>query len=309
MEPPELYKENLLKLVQDVDFIKKQQILHHPRSDKLAIIIDPRFDDIMEAVIRNFMYFMNPHGWNLLIMSHSKYQSTIQEKFPNCKVCLLDEDIVHYDENHIPNISIDSYNHILLDKTFWTSLPEHAENICIFQKDCIMFKMFQDYHYLNFDFSGANYYNEKHLSMYYGGINGGFSLRKKTAMIQCLEIDMTKLNNYRIEQYTSHVQRLLAYSRETNPQVLEAWNEKMENYKKIVEEPIHEDVFFTIACEMLYKLVMDKVHRTFLSIETDLNLDTCVFHGWQHNYHSLDAATHLLHNSSLFGKYINNIAD
>ena len=301
METPDLYRENLLKLVKDTGFTKRQHILSHSNSDKLAIIIDPRFDDIMEAVIRNFMHFMNPHGWNLLIVSHSKYESIIRDKFPNATLNLLNENMIYYNEDQIPNLTIEKYNSILLDKQFWRSLPQKTEQICIFQKDCIMFKMFQDFFYLQYDFSGANYYNTKHIGFYYGGINGGFSLRKKSAMLECLEIDLSDINAYRLQQYKNYIKRS-ALSEEFKQEYINA-------YEKILAEPIHEDVIYTIACEMLYKMVPDKAHRTFLSIESDVNLQTCVFHGWQHNYHSLDVATQLLQSSDLFGKYINNIAD
>ena len=303
MRTTDLYKENLLKLMDDSDFTTKQNIRYHKNSDKLAVIIDPRFDVIMEAVIRNFMHFMNPYGWNLLIMSHSKYESQIREKFPNCHFNPINEDMIYYNENdnnNVPNITIENYNNIMLDKSFWKSLPEPAQHVCIFQKDCIMFKMFQDYFYLNYDYSGANYYNEKHTGFYYGGIQGGFSLRKKSAMLECLDIDLEQMRTYRIEQYMKHLQRL------DNQHEL---HDTKTAYNNMLQEPISEDVFFTIACEMLYKTVPDKVHRTFLSIEADVNRNTCVFHGWQYEYHDLDTAAHFLDTSSLFGKYINNIAE
>jgi hypothetical protein len=345
METPDLYRENLLKLVKDRDFTKRQRILSHNNSDKLAVIIDPRFDDIMEAVIRNFMHFMNPRGWNLLIVSHSKYENIIRDTFPTATLNLLDENMIYYNDDQIPNITIETYNRILLDKNFWKSLPAKAEHICIFQKDCIMFKMFQDYFILNYEFSGANYYNTKHIGFYYGGINGGFSLRRKSAMLECLEIDLSDINAYRLEQYKNYLKRtnfsetftplniinrtpegrLGQCSRATLPinqlnqkgifdarpdsNVHRCKQENILAYEKILKEPIHEDVIYTIACEMLYKMVPDKAHRTFLSIESDVNLQTCVFHGWQYNYHSLDVATQLLQSSDLFGKYINNIAD
>ena len=44
------------------DRIVSKPVLFHSQSNRLAVIIDPRFDDVMEAVIRNFMYYMNPQG-------------------------------------------------------------------------------------------------------------------------------------------------------------------------------------------------------------------------------------------------------
>ena len=76
----------------------------------------------------------------------------------------------------------------------------------------------------------------------------------------------------------------------------------------------NEDVFFTIACEILHKEVPDKLHRTFLSIEADFNYETCVHHGWHHNYHEKQMAIGLLKKSELFSlflsdDYSNSISD
>ena len=129
MRTTDLYKENLLKLMDDSDFTTKQNIRYHKNSDKLAVIIDPRFDVIMEAVIRNFMHFMNPYGWNLLIMSHSKYESQIREKFPNCHFNPINEDMIYYNENdnnNVPNITI----------SCWINLSgnpcPNQHNMCVF---------------------------------------------------------------------------------------------------------------------------------------------------------------------------------
>jgi hypothetical protein len=46
-----------------------------------------------------------------------------------------------------------------------------------------------------------------------------------------------------------------------------------------------EDIYFSWACEYLRLKIPDPFHRSFLSIEADMNTETCVFHGWQHTYH------------------------
>lgn len=281
-----LYKETLLKLNKDISFIENNPIQYHNDSNKLAIIIDPRFDPIMEAVIRNFMYFMNPQGWNLLIISYSGYIDDIKKKFPNTRQIPIDDTLIHYDENNLPNISINIYNQILLNIDLWKSLKE--QHICIFQKDCIMFKMFNEY--FNFyDFAGANYYRREHCSFLLGGINGGFSLRNRNTMIECLEkITWDKIVEYRKEY------------------LLKLENETI--FSPLLDT-MNEDVFFTYACEMLCKEVPDKLHRTFLSIEADFNFDASVYHGWHHNYHDKSKATTFLIQSPLFCNYIDNIDD
>jgi hypothetical protein len=276
-----LYKETLLKLLDDKSFIENQQIIHHEDSNKIAIIIDPRFDPIMEAVIRNFMYFMNPYGWNLLIISYSGYEEIIQQKFPHCIQIPIDDTLIHFDENNTPNISINIYNQILLNIDFWKNIKE--TNVCIFQKDCIMYKMFQEYYSL-YDFAGANYYKKEHCAFLYGGINGGFSLRNRNTMIECLEkITWDKIIHYR-KEFLLQLENEIFFSP--------------------VLDTLNEDIFFTYACEMLYKSVPDIIHRTFLSIEADYNMVTSVYHGWHYNYHDTEKATQILKNSPLFSRYI-----
>lgn len=254
---------------------------HKEGSNKLAIIIDPRYDVIMEAVIQNFMFFMNPCGWNLLIMSSNFYQKQIIQRFPKCLFRPIKSEMIHFDPNGVPNISIDSYNKILLDVDFWKSLT--SEHICIFQKDCIMFKMFPEY-FLWYAFSGANWYT-KDISLFNEGVNGGFSIRNRQAMIECIEkITFTEIEKYRQDALnnTSAIFR----------------NIKRDFLMKPLKK--NEDVFFTYACEMMNKLMPDVIHRSFLAIEAIFNPNTCVYHGLQYNYHNAHMATMMLLNSTLF---------
>jgi hypothetical protein len=278
-----VYNYVLNSLVNDADFVNNQQIHYHNDSEKVAIIIDPRFDKLMEAVIRNFMHFMNPHGWNLLIVSYSGYESEIQKLFPNCIFYKIPDEYIYMDEKNIPNITIETYNNIMCDKHFWESIPYN--HIAIFQKDCIMFKMFEDYFSSIFDYSGANYYHGNHIAYYYGGINGGFSLRNKQTMIECLEkVSWEDINAYRLNTI------------QKNPLI--------NNQTDHIIDTINEDVFFTYACEILFKRVPDVVHRSFLAIESNKNINTCVYHGWNKNFHNIEFALAILLHSELFKKYL-----
>lgn len=277
-----LYNHVLNNLVNDTDFVKNQKIHYHNDTDKVAVIIDPRFDKIMEAVIRNFMHFMNPHGWNLLIVSYSGYESEIHNIFPDCIFYKIPDEDIYMDTNNIPNITIDTYNKIFCDKDFWESIPYN--NIAIFQKDCIMFKMFEEYFSDYFDFSGANYHKQNDIAYYYGGIQGGFSLRKKKAMIECLEkVSWEDINTYRLNTLQK--------------------NSLINNQTNHIIDTVNEDVFFTYACEILFKRVPDVIHRSFLAIEADTNMNTCVYHGWTKNYHNVEFAMTFLSHSELFKKY------
>ena len=279
MSSGELYKRALL----ENKIYKGFDVKHNRGSDRLAIIIDPRYDPLMEAVIENFMYLMNPNGWNLLIVSWKGHRNVIMNRFPNCFFSPIDNDKIYMNEKGEPNITIDSYNVILMDPDFWKGLP--SDYICIFQKDCIMLKMFPDY-FMHYDFCGASWHM-KDVSLFNEGINGGFSLRKRDAMIECLE----QVTNDMIEEYRSDARQ--------NKSVI---------FKRVNHEflklPLkkNEDVFFTYACEILRKVIPDVIHRSFLAIESVYNPDTCVYHGWHYNYHNVEMAQLLLRNSAVFGK-------
>ena len=246
---------------------KTECFFSHPNSTKTAVIIEPRFDEITEHVIYNFMHFLNPLGFNLVVISYSGYHKMIQEKLPYAFVYDISDRHITIDDNGIPNIYIPSYNAILMDAEFWQILP--GETVLIFQRDCIMFRPFSD-HYLLYDYAGANYYSN--CAPLFGGINGGFSIRNRTTMLECLE----KVT----------------------------WNDiaKYRQYHEMPEEitTTHEDVFFTHACEILRKNVPDKYSRTFLCIETDTNDSTAVHHGWNKDYITCDNLNRLLTASPLF---------
>jgi hypothetical protein len=283
------YENMLLKLNNDPK-IKSTPIHYYPNSNKTAVIVDPRFNPLMEAVIRNFMYFMNPKEWNLCIVSYSGYRKLIKSIFPNCIFRAIDEKYIYMKDN-IPNININSYNEIFLNTDFWKSLP--GEHLFIFQTDCIMFKMFPEY-YLLYDFCGANFYNEN--TPIYKGINGGCSLRKKNVMIECIE----KINwNVDIPEYKSRILH-----------IYKKYNKIDLCFKQIFflhSTGCNEDVFFSHACEILMKCVPDVIQRSFFAIEVDQNNDTCIYHGWNKNYHNNSFAIHMLKCSPLFNTYINEI--
>jgi hypothetical protein len=135
-----------------------------------------------------------------------------------------------------------------------------------------MFRPFEE-HFLLYDYAGSNFL--ENTAPIYGGINGGFSLRKRTAMLDCLEkVTWEKIDNYR--------------------------NSRGE---KAVLKRRNEDVFFTHACEILCKTVPDIYHRTLLCIENDFNKNTAVHHGWNKGYQTEECILVLLKSSPLFFGY------
>lgn len=271
----ELFERNL-KYVFD-NKPENETFIYHNNTDKFAIIIEPRFDDITEQVIYNFMHFLNPLGWNLIVISYYGHHKMIQQKLPYALIFDIGDNHIFFDSSGNPNISIASYNTILFDQDFWKNIL--GETIIIFQRDCIMFRMFSE-HFLLYDYAGSNYLSN--MAPQFGGINGGFSIRKRKTMIECLE----KISWEDIDEY----RRTRKYAKDGDNMLLSR----------------NEDVFFTHACEILCKDVPDVYSRTFLCIENDFNLIVSVHHGWNKRYTSYENAYSLLKSSPLFEKVPSN---
>lgn len=287
------YKSILLEKLPQKIKEKNPKYIFHKNTNKIALIIDPRYDELMKSVIHNFMYYMNPHGWNGLIITHEQFQNQVTQDFPELIYCKIDDKFIYY-ENTTPNISIYAYNQIMTSKELWNTIP--AEYVTVFQKDCIMYKMFDDV-FLKYDFSGANVYLPHTKTFFNGTINGGFSVRKKSAMLECLE----KVSLEDINIYIQQMKSILSDTKE-NRQIMDEY-----------DDTINEDVYFTFSCEILQKITPDIFQRKKLAIEFEEELyfdiipfqnkmenQPAVYHGWNKNYHSVEVASYLLKNTELF---------
>lgn len=254
--------------------------------NKVCVIVDPRYNETMKSVINNFALIMT--DWNFHIWSSKIYIEQIKKDFPNAHVETIEKwfDCV-FMKDGIPNISIDDYSKILMATQFWLNIDE--EHVLIFQSDCFCFNKPDD-KYLEYDYCGANYYNQKHIiqnpssSMYSGGIQGGCSLRKKSMMVRIINrIDFDLINGYRnVSKYRDNgITKSRLDRSETDLNTL------------------NEDVFFTWACYILQLYVPDVDQRSEFSVEVDIVNKTCFYHGFNKNYHSEKRAERLFENSDI----------
>lgn len=284
-----------------------------PNTDKLAIIIEPRYDDITIAVLYNFMHFMarddseqsdKSFGWNFMILSHKMYETEIRKRFPNILFVAIEDKYIEMSVAGIPNISVQSYNTILLSKQFWEkTIPSKYERICIFQRDCIMYRPIPR-EFEQYMFAGASYgdinsdtHFLKSTTFYNGGINGGFSLRFKHCMISCIyTITHEAILNYR------NAQKTILYS--VYEGMYNLSQKKYVDFNILLE---NEDVFFANACEILGYLMPDILHRNMLSVEMQsgsyFSKTPSVYHGWNKGYQSKDIALKYLKESELFSQF------
>lgn len=275
----EIYKNVLHRFSEKIK--PTQEIKFYEGTNKVAVIVDPRYDALTEAVIRQHMFFLNPRGWNLMVVSHSTNVGKIRADFPNCIFAEIDEALVYY-KNGKPNITIDGYNRIFLSPHFWLALP--AENIFVFQTDCFMYKMF-DEKFLECDFVGAlsvlfvSENNNQHVIS-----NGGFSLRKKTAMLESLKrFSFIQLYKDLYQSISEQKMNII------NPHNLGKKN---------------EDVFFSLAC----KNRLEHNIQSEFAVEAEYNFDAAGHHGWNKSYHTREQVLEILSTNPNYKDLLENLS-
>ena len=86
----------------------------------------------------------------------------------------------------IDNLTNDDYNQLLLSEDFYEKIP--SETILIFQTDTMISEENKDLinNFLQYDYVGAPWKWAREEAPHYGVGNGGLSLRKKSACIDCI---------------------------------------------------------------------------------------------------------------------------
>jgi len=152
--------------------------------NKTAVLIEPREDDLIELVIKNFMYFLHK-DWNLMIICGNKnkdYILNISKTIGDVIVSSLEVD----------NLNIKQYNTLCLSKELYNLIP--TEHMLFFQIDTLLRKHITD-DYLIYSYVGAPWRNNVNWFEMTDGIgNGGLSLRRKSYMLSIIE-NYNKENN------------------------------------------------------------------------------------------------------------------
>jgi len=233
---------------------RKWNFEHSTSNDRVAVIVEPRRHDLLPHVCANVMWYLG-HGWNLHIFTgrggREWVESAVLEPLQHstAKISELSED----------NLRVTEYSALLMSKRFWEAIVE--PHVLIFQTDCIMFRSGIDaFVDAGFDYVGANYFNPRDLAPFIGGIQGGFSLRSRSTMLEIIQsVTPHDVNAYRIRMGCS-----------------------------ALDLPIAEDVYFTHACEMLAKRVLAVEARKYFSIEAEWFERPLAFHGFVHDYFNND---------------------
>jgi glycosyltransferase involved in cell wall biosynthesis len=170
------------------------------RSDNCAVIVEPREHEMLEPVIRNLLPRLNKiqnfnkrdeDKWNLHIFCGIKNYEFVKNLLPHWEYKIT--------KLEVEDLTREKYSELLKNEKFWQQIEQ--ENILIFQTDCAVFNGFDIREHLNkgYPFMGSRYnwgprdeggalihdpLSPKELGF---NMNGGFSLRKKSAMLSCIE--------------------------------------------------------------------------------------------------------------------------
>jgi hypothetical protein len=134
------------------------------------------------------MYFLVPKGWKFQIFCGTDNREWLEQEIASDTVLEDLKDDINIYQLPYDNLTEPMYNMLLTNGGFWKSIYNNPEYVLIFQTDCILLKDNID-EFLQYDMIGAPWRHSP-----YKGCNGGFSLRKREAMI-----DICKKYEYKYE--------------------------------------------------------------------------------------------------------------
>lgn len=161
-----------------------------------AIIIEPRKHQALEFVLNNACLCL-PTEWNVIL-----FHGTKNEEYARIIVNKLNSqynDRITMVNLNVENLTNEEYNQLLVTKSI---IYENilCETFIVFQTDSMIFKEYAHLlnDYLEYDYVGAPWpIDDREVEKSCGYIgNGGFSLRKKSKMLEIIEkIDYTPAVN------------------------------------------------------------------------------------------------------------------
>lgn len=226
-------------------------------SDRVAVIVEPRRHPYLRAVIRNHAAMLGP-SWRVRL-----YTSAANAEWARASVGLGDRLELRVLPVGIDNLDHITYSQLLTSEAFWTELAaDGAEHVLIFQADTVLFRPWTEETegrwLAEYDYIGANYFNPAEVAWYpVGGIQGGLSLRRVSAMLRCVrEVGWADIRRERV------------------------WC----RLPPIADQRMFEDIYFTHAIAMLGLRWPKKEIRKMFSIEAEYYERPFGHHGWNKPY-------------------------
>lgn len=198
---------------------KKFKFEYNTNNTKVAVMVEPRRHHLLKYIVTNVMYNLGPE-WNLHLFTFD-YDFVKTELVGNTfKLSKLTKG----------NLELYEQDNILKMTLFWEQIKE--ENILYFETDSFIMNKMDDSVFINQSFIGGvyTYYNKQNMKgvihpfdntnvitlhnspLRYFSINGGFSFRKRSKMIECIKkVSKEDIISYRkkyamdISYYEKHI--------------------------------------------------------------------------------------------------------
>lgn len=210
--------------------------------DNVAVIVEPRKHPLLIPIIRTVMALLDD-SWNLTVFHGTENAEYIRKGLPGWRFRMI--------SMGVPNISADEHNKLLITTKFWEAIKE--ENLLIFQTDsCLLRRGVESF--IGNNFIGAETLNPYELTPGGVGLNGGLSLRKRSAMLKTSKVPTEKISEWR-----------KSVGKNDLPSI-------------VYSGKIAEDVFHWHALEMLGMKLPDKQKARAFSTEAVYNRDSHGIH-------------------------------
>ena len=149
-----------------------------------ALIIEPRRHNAFRFVIHNILENLSEE-WGILVFHGNQNQEFVYDIMYNVEERHRGR-IIHLINMNVENLDAQSYSNMFFEYAFYDLIP--TDTFLVFQTDSIILKENKDRinEFLDYDYVGAPW---NHYIRGIGGCvgNGGFSLRKKSKMLEILE--------------------------------------------------------------------------------------------------------------------------
>jgi len=180
------------------------------KNVKEAVLIDFRPLPNLEFILRNTI--MKLPEWNHTVVCGNVNYDFITKICKN--ICINIRSKINIIRLNIENIDQIQYNELMKSKHFWLNFK--GEKILLYQEDSVLFHNHIE-SFLDYDYIGAPWvYGIPKVKSLRGG-NGGFSLRTKSKMIECIEKrdpkDNSKFDSELVHHYKNVIPEDIYFSK------------------------------------------------------------------------------------------------
>lgn len=180
------------------------------KNVKETVLIEFRPLPNLEFVLRNTIIKLPE--WNHTVVCGNINYDFIAKICEN--ICKSIQSKINIIRLNIDKINLFEYNNLLKSKNFWLKIK--GEKILLYQEDSVLFHSHIE-SFLDYDYIGAPWVSAIPKVISLRGGNGGFSLRTKSKMIECIEKrdpkDNSKFDSELVDHYNNVIPEDIYFSK------------------------------------------------------------------------------------------------